>query len=168
MEQTTLFRKHVLLGRIQQYQGSFTESLGHLESAVSGSSVLELSLTEAPFAQGRFEELERVSLVVQSRPALLKMERLRLYITLAKTHHVRGEKGRGDEDDYHGQVVAARQKGGVEIVVRVVDVNHDACPRAPSLLHDDPGLLRADVDQAVLLGCLERHVHDRGGGLAGF
>jgi hypothetical protein len=47
-----------------------------------------LCLAEALFAQERFEEAERLCLDVQSRPDLLKFERLRLLITLAKICHV--------------------------------------------------------------------------------
>jgi tetratricopeptide (TPR) repeat protein len=54
----------------------------------SGRSLLELSLAEALFGQGRFKEAERLCLDVQSRPGLLKFERLRLHITLAKIRHV--------------------------------------------------------------------------------
>jgi hypothetical protein len=53
-----------------------------------GRGRLELSLAEVLFAQRRFEEAEQLCLDVQSRPDLLKFERLRLYVTLAKLHHV--------------------------------------------------------------------------------
>ncbi|RDA90092.1 hypothetical protein CP533_2944 [Ophiocordyceps camponoti-saundersi (nom. inval.)] len=56
-----------------------------------GGSLLELCLAEALFAQRRFEEAERLCLDVQSRPGLLKFEKLRLHITLAKIRHLNSE-----------------------------------------------------------------------------
>lgn len=56
-----------------------------------GRSLLELSLSEALFAQGRFGEAEKLCLDIQSRPGLLKFEKLRLYITLAKVRHVNSD-----------------------------------------------------------------------------
>jgi hypothetical protein len=53
-----------------------------------GRTALELSLAEALFAQGRSEEAEKLCLDVQSRDGLLKFEKLRLYITLAKLRQV--------------------------------------------------------------------------------
>jgi len=53
-----------------------------------GRSLLELSLAEALFAQGRFKEAEELCLCIQSRSGLTKFEKLRLYITLAKLRHV--------------------------------------------------------------------------------
>jgi hypothetical protein len=41
------------------------------------------------FAQSRLDEAESLSIEVQSRPNLLKFERLRSHITLAKIRHVR-------------------------------------------------------------------------------
>ena len=54
-----------------------------------GQSLLELSLAEALFAQERFEEVEKLCLEIQTRPSLLKLEKLRLHITLAKIRHVK-------------------------------------------------------------------------------
>ena len=54
----------------------------------SGRSLLELSLAEVLFAQGRLEEAEGLCSDIQSRPGLLKVEKLRLYITLAKIRHI--------------------------------------------------------------------------------
>lgn len=56
-----------------------------------GKSLLELALAEALFAQGRFREAEKLCLDVQSRPSLLKLERLRSYITMAKIRHVESD-----------------------------------------------------------------------------
>ncbi|KAK0628691.1 hypothetical protein B0T17DRAFT_588740 [Bombardia bombarda] len=53
-----------------------------------GRSLLELSLAEALFAQGRFKETEKLCLDIQSRTGLLKFEKLRLHITLAKIRHI--------------------------------------------------------------------------------
>lgn len=60
----------------------------HNRISSPAGSPLELSLAEALFAQGRFDEAERLCLEVRSRPGLLKFERLRLLITLAKISHV--------------------------------------------------------------------------------
>lgn len=57
----------------------------------SGKSLLELSLAEALFAQERFREAERLCLDIQSRPGLLKFEKLRLHITMAKIRHVESD-----------------------------------------------------------------------------
>ncbi|KLP03223.1 uncharacterized protein LW94_5978 [Fusarium fujikuroi] len=54
----------------------------------TGKSLLQLSLAEALFAQARYREAESICLEVQSRPGLLKLEKLRLHITMAKIHHV--------------------------------------------------------------------------------
>ncbi|KAF5974095.1 hypothetical protein FBULB1_7927 [Fusarium bulbicola] len=54
----------------------------------TGKSLLEISLAEALFAQARYREAESICLDVQSRPDLLKLERLRLHITMAKIRHV--------------------------------------------------------------------------------
>ncbi|KAL2693528.1 hypothetical protein Neosp_000088 [[Neocosmospora] mangrovei] len=143
VEQVTVFRKDVLLGRILRFLGAFKESLVHLERArgtvenckdllfdedlcdltcehsdtlrelddpgaaeqhlraeiarqdqnglSSGKSRLEISLAEALFAQGLFQEAEKLCLDVQSRPGLLKFEKLRLHITLAKIRHVQSD-----------------------------------------------------------------------------
>ncbi|KND92895.1 hypothetical protein TOPH_02403 [Tolypocladium ophioglossoides CBS 100239] len=70
-----------------------TEIARRDQSCISslGRSLLELSLAEALFAQGRLKEAERLCLDVQSRPGLLKFEKLRLHITLAKIRHVDSE-----------------------------------------------------------------------------
>lgn len=60
-------------------------------ASFSGGSLLELSLAEALFAQGRFKEAEGLCLDVKSRPSLLKFETLRLHITLAKIRHVNSD-----------------------------------------------------------------------------
>lgn len=57
----------------------------------SGRSLLELSLAEALFAQKRFKEAEGLCLGIQSRTGLLKFEKLRLQITLAKIRHVESD-----------------------------------------------------------------------------
>ncbi|KAG5743179.1 hypothetical protein H9Q70_014112 [Fusarium xylarioides] len=54
----------------------------------TGKSLLQVSLAEALFAQARYREAESICLEVESRPGLLKLERLRLHITMAKIHHV--------------------------------------------------------------------------------
>ncbi|KAF5658480.1 hypothetical protein FCIRC_12885 [Fusarium circinatum] len=51
-------------------------------------SLLQVSLAETLFAQERYREAESICLEVESRPGLLKLERLRLHITMAKIHHV--------------------------------------------------------------------------------
>ncbi|KAH6973893.1 hypothetical protein BKA56DRAFT_108563 [Ilyonectria sp. MPI-CAGE-AT-0026] len=56
-----------------------------------GKSLLELSLAEALFAQGRFQDAERLCLSVQSRPDLLKFGKLRLQIIMAKLRHVQSD-----------------------------------------------------------------------------
>lgn len=142
VEQVTVFRKDVLLGKILRFLGAFKESLVHLERArgtaenckdllfdedlcdlacehadtlreldspgaaehhlraeiarrdqngLSGKSRLEISLAEALFAQGLFQEAEKLCLDVQSRPGLLKFEKLRLHITMAKIRHVQSD-----------------------------------------------------------------------------
>jgi hypothetical protein len=53
-----------------------------------GISSMELSLAAALFAQGGFKEAEKLCLDIHSRPGLLKFEKLRLYIPLAKLRHV--------------------------------------------------------------------------------
>lgn len=71
-----------LRGELTQRQHFFTSR---------GGSLVELSLAEALFAQKRLDEAEDVCLLVQSRPALLKLEKLRLHITLAKIRHMRSD-----------------------------------------------------------------------------
>lgn len=65
------------------------ERRGRSGSSLPSSSPLDLCLAEALFAQSRLDEAESLCLEVQSRPDLLKFERLRLHITLAKIRHVR-------------------------------------------------------------------------------
>jgi tetratricopeptide (TPR) repeat protein len=62
-------------------------------AAFSGQSLLELSLAEALFAQRCYEEAKRLCLDIQLRSNLLKAEKLRLRITLAKIYHVEGDFG---------------------------------------------------------------------------
>lgn len=144
IEQVTVFRKELLLGRVLRFLGVFKESLLHLDQAretaehgkdllfdedlcdltcehadtlrelddpgaaehhlraeiarrgqkglSSGRPRLEISLAEALFAQEHFQEAERLCLDIQSRPGLLKFEKLRLHITLAKIRHVQSDK----------------------------------------------------------------------------
>ncbi|KAF5019077.1 hypothetical protein F66182_8917 [Fusarium sp. NRRL 66182] len=54
-----------------------------------GKSLLELALAESLFAQERYEEAEEICLDVASRLSLLKYERLRVYVILAKISHTR-------------------------------------------------------------------------------
>jgi hypothetical protein len=56
-----------------------------------GIPILQLSLAEVLFAQGRLQEAGEVCSDVQSKPNLLKFERLRLQITLAKIHHIQSD-----------------------------------------------------------------------------
>ncbi|GKU08176.1 unnamed protein product [Fusarium langsethiae] len=136
LEQTVMFRKHMILGRILRFKGAFRESLVHLEKAqevvrrhkdlsfdedlrdltcdqadtlreldepepaerllreeidrrdrdcIPGNTYrLKLTLAEALFAQKRFEEAERICSGVESQPGLLKLDNLRLQITMAK------------------------------------------------------------------------------------
>lgn len=58
-------------------------------SMSSAGSLLELSLVESLFSQRRFEEAESICMEIQFRPGLLKAERLRLHIALAKLRHVK-------------------------------------------------------------------------------
>ncbi|EEY21305.1 conserved hypothetical protein [Verticillium alfalfae VaMs.102] len=60
-------------------------------SMSSGHSLLELSLAEALFAQGCFQEADKLCLDVQSRPGLLRLEKLRLHITMAKIRHMKSD-----------------------------------------------------------------------------
>lgn len=57
----------------------------------SSGGLLELSLADALFAQHRFEEAEQLCLAVQCRPGLLRFEKLRLQVTLAKIRHINGD-----------------------------------------------------------------------------
>ncbi|CVL11857.1 hypothetical protein FPRO06_07906 [Fusarium proliferatum] len=70
---------------------------GHLRTEITrrdrsgistGKSLLQLSLAEVLFAQARYREAENICLEVESRPGLLKLEKLRLHITMAKIRHV--------------------------------------------------------------------------------
>ncbi|KAJ4259591.1 hypothetical protein NW762_007521 [Fusarium torreyae] len=56
-----------------------------------GKSLLELALAEALFAQERYEEAEQICVDVDSRSNLLKYERLRVYVILAKLSHIRSD-----------------------------------------------------------------------------
>lgn len=61
----------------------------------SGKSLLEASLAEVLFAQGRIEEAERVCIEAESRADnMMKLGKLRICIVLAKIHHVRSEHGK--------------------------------------------------------------------------
>lgn len=58
----------------------------------SGKSLLEASLAEVLFAQGRTEEAERVCTEANSRADnLMKMGKLRICLVLAKIHHMRAD-----------------------------------------------------------------------------
>ncbi|CAG7555081.1 unnamed protein product [Fusarium equiseti] len=56
-----------------------------------GKSLLELALAEALFAQERYEETKEVCVDIESRASLLKYERLRVNVILAKLSHMRSE-----------------------------------------------------------------------------
>ncbi|KAF4448910.1 hypothetical protein F53441_7734 [Fusarium austroafricanum] len=58
---------------------------------LSGKSLLELALAEALVAQERYGEAEEICLDIESRASLLKYERLRLYVILAKLSHIRSD-----------------------------------------------------------------------------
>lgn len=58
--------------------------------ACSSQTPLQLCLAEALFAQGHYEEAEQVGLEIKSRPNLLRFEKLRTNIVLAKIYHVKG------------------------------------------------------------------------------
>lgn len=58
----------------------------------SGKSLLEASLAEALFAQGRAEEAERLCASAESRSDnLMKLGKLRVCVVMAKIHHTRSE-----------------------------------------------------------------------------
>ncbi|KAK8076088.1 hypothetical protein PG994_003360 [Apiospora phragmitis] len=57
-------------------------------------TLLDLSLAEARFAQQRFEEARTLCLDIESRPNLLKFEKLRLYFIMAKIYHIRPDHAR--------------------------------------------------------------------------
>lgn len=62
------------------------------DPAASGKSLLEASLAEVLFAQGRAEEAERLCAETESRAGnLMKLGKLRICIVLAKVHHMRSE-----------------------------------------------------------------------------
>ncbi|KAM0293685.1 hypothetical protein ACHAPM_011555 [Fusarium culmorum] len=86
--------------------------LGELESAefllrteitrpyvhrISGKSALELALAEVLFAQGQLECAEKICADVELRGGLLKLEKLRLYIKVAKIRHSVLDKQRAFE-----------------------------------------------------------------------
>ncbi|KAF4991779.1 hypothetical protein FGRMN_7619 [Fusarium graminum] len=56
-----------------------------------GKSLLELALAEALFAQERYDEAAEICVDVEGRVSLLKYERLRVYVILAKLSHVRSD-----------------------------------------------------------------------------
>lgn len=58
---------------------------------LSRKALLELSLSEALFAQERFQEAEKLCLNIESRVSLLKMEKLCLHIMMAKLRHVQSD-----------------------------------------------------------------------------
>jgi tetratricopeptide (TPR) repeat protein len=58
-------------------------------SVCSSQTPLQLCLAEALLAQGHFEEAEQLGLKIQSRHGLLRFEKLRTHIVLAKIYHVK-------------------------------------------------------------------------------
>ncbi|KAI7782432.1 NB-ARC domain [Diaporthe eres] len=65
---------------------------GTQDPPASGKSLLEASLAELLFAQGRIQEAERVCTGAESRADnLMKLGKLRICIVLAKIHHTRSE-----------------------------------------------------------------------------
>ena len=62
---------------------------GSREHRASTKGLLKLCLAESLYAQGRFPQSHEVCSDVERQPGLTKMGRLRLFITLAKLHHVR-------------------------------------------------------------------------------
>jgi tetratricopeptide (TPR) repeat protein len=146
LEQTVMFRKHMVLGRILRFKGAFRESLMHLDTAqemvkrheklsfdedlldltcdqadtlreldkpvlaerllreeidrrdrdcIPGNTCrLKLTLAEALFAQENFEEAEGICSAVESQRGLLKFDKLRLQITMAKIQDAKGDKER--------------------------------------------------------------------------
>lgn len=56
--------------------------------ACSSQTPLQLCLAEALFAQGHFKEAEQLGMEIKSRPNLLRFEKLRTNIILAKIYHV--------------------------------------------------------------------------------
>lgn len=61
------------------------------QARVSGASLLELSLAEVLFAQDRLQETEQLCSGIEGRSGLLKFERLRLHIIVAKTRHIKSD-----------------------------------------------------------------------------
>ncbi|KAG6367498.1 hypothetical protein INS49_001688 [Diaporthe citri] len=65
---------------------------GMQDPPASGKSLLEASLAEVLFAQGRIQEAERVCTEAGSRADnLMKLGKLRICLVLAKIHHTRSE-----------------------------------------------------------------------------
>lgn len=65
------------------------------EVPASGKSLLESSLAEVLFAQGRIEEAERLCIETEARADnLMKLGKLRVCIVLAKIYHTRSEHER--------------------------------------------------------------------------
>lgn len=65
---------------------------GMQDPPASGKSLLEASLAEVLFAQGRIQEAERICTEAESRADnLMKLGKLRICIVLAKIHHTRSE-----------------------------------------------------------------------------
>lgn len=65
---------------------------GIQDPPASGKSLLEASLAEVLFAQGRVQEAEHVCTEAESRADnLMKLGKLRICIVLAKIHHMRSE-----------------------------------------------------------------------------
>ncbi|PTD04502.1 hypothetical protein HYE67_001031 [Fusarium culmorum] len=58
---------------------------------LQGKSLLELALAEALFAQERYGEAKEVCVDIESRASLLKYERLRVNVILAKLSHTRSD-----------------------------------------------------------------------------
>jgi tetratricopeptide (TPR) repeat protein len=56
-----------------------------------GKSLLELALAEALFAQERYGEAAEICADIETRTSLLKYERLRVYVILAKLSHIRSD-----------------------------------------------------------------------------
>lgn len=87
------------------------------------SSLLELSLAEMLFGQGRFNEAEELCLDVQSRPTLLRFEKLRLHITLAKIYHINSDYERASAQWAQAMVAVSKfpnESGATRIIVMSV------------------------------------------------
>ncbi|OJD11782.1 hypothetical protein ACJ73_09470, partial [Blastomyces percursus] len=61
------------------------------QNQVCRPNLLKLALAECLFAQGRYTEVEALCSEVESKPNLLKMEKMRLAITRAKVFHIKSE-----------------------------------------------------------------------------